>query len=276
MQRPPKSLFSVFVSLNFKLQTPSHSHTHAMGEEETEQVSSSFFSHPLFSCFITLYVLILIYFPIELLRISLSPVLLISGALLLSLLYHGSTRESNTRPDTSNENLEETAEDYYSNVVLVQDSDKKPDHLTCGFVEWNLRAPLEVIHEAYEENDEDEEEEENPGGEKDPTRFKEIVRFPSLSLCYPESDSDSDSASSSEFNFPEIGDWNSPENMGFRWEEEDDGGGTGGGEGLIEIKLDRSYNNNKSKMMMMSKWNQTELDFHGEDEDGLIEIDLFP
>ncbi|XP_010434173.1 PREDICTED: uncharacterized protein LOC104718182 [Camelina sativa] len=270
MQRPPKSLFSVFVSLNFKVQTPSPSHTHAMGEETEQVSSSSFFSHPLFSCFITLYVLILIYLPNDLLRISLSPVLLISGALLLFLLRLGSTREPNTRPDTRNENLEETAEDY-SNV----DSDKNPDHLTCGFVEWNLRAPLEVIHEAYEENEDDdeEEEEENPGGEKDPTRFKKIVRFPSLSLCYPESDSDSDSASSSEFNFPEIGDWNSPENMGFRWEEEDGGGGAGGGEGLIEIKLDRCYNNNKSKMMM-SKWNQTELDFHGEDEDGLIEIDL--
>ncbi|XP_010439470.1 PREDICTED: uncharacterized protein LOC104722909 [Camelina sativa] len=250
-----------------------------MGEEETEQVSSSFFSHPLFSCFITLYFLILIYFPNDLLRISLSPVLLISGALLLSLLYLGSTREPNIRPETRNENLEEKAKNY-SNAVLIQDSDKNPDHLPCGFVEWNLRAPLEVIHEAYEENDdEDEEEEENPGGEKDPTRFKEIVRFPSLSLCYPESDSDSDSdsASSSEFKFPEIGDWNSP---GFRWEEEeddDDGGGTGRREGLIEMKFDCSYNNNKSKMIMSkwSKWNQTELEFYGEDEDGLIEINLF-
>ncbi|KAG7621292.1 hypothetical protein ISN44_As04g022060 [Arabidopsis suecica] len=211
-------------------------------EEETLQVF--FFSHPLFSIFITLYSLILIYFPNDLLRIFLSPVLLISGALLLSLLRLGSTREPNTQPDKSYEESEEPK------VFLVRESD-----LMGGFVEWNLRAPLEVIHEAYEEEEE----------EEDPTRFRKMERFPSLSVCYPESDSESDSASSSEFNFPEIGDWNSPENMGFRWE--DDEGGIGC-EGLIEIKLDHYSHNRK----MMSK---TEIDFHAE-EDGLIEIDLFP
>ncbi|VYS63441.1 unnamed protein product [Arabidopsis thaliana] len=214
-------------------------------EEETLQVF--FFSHPLFSIFITLYSLILIYFPNDLLRIFLSPVLLISGALLLSLLRLGSTREPNTQPDKSYEESEEPK------VFLVRESD-----LMGGFVEWNLRAPLEVIHEAYEVEEEEEEEE-------DPTRFRKMERFPSLSVCYPESDSESDSASSSEFNFPEIGDWNSPENMGFRWE--DDEGGIGC-EGLIEIKLDHYSHNRK----MMSK---TEIDFHAE-EDGLIEIDLFP
>lgn len=226
-------------------------------EEETEHVSSS--DHALFSCFITLYSLFLIFFPHDLLRIFLSPVLLISGALLFFLLRLGSTRESNTRPEKIYETLEEAEE----SEVLVRDSYTKPD-LMIDFVEWNLRAPLEVIHEAYEEDDDDEEEE-NPD-ENDPTRFRQIERFPSLSLCYPESDSESDSASSSEFNFPEIGDWNSPENMGFRWEKEEDDYGIGG-EGLIEIKLDRSYNK-------MSKRNQTEMDVYAE-EDGLIEIDLF-
>ncbi|CAL9226290.1 unnamed protein product [Arabidopsis halleri] len=213
-------------------------------EEENAQVSSS--NSSLFSCFITLYSLILIYFPNDLLPIFLSPVLLISGALLLSLLRLGSTRESNIRPEKSYEILKEAEE---PKVFLVLDSDLMGD-----FVEWNLRAPLEVIHEeAYGE-------EEDPN-EKDPTRFRKIERFPSLSLCYPESDSESDSASSSEFNFPE--------NMGFRWEEEEEDDGGIGGEGLIEIKLDRSHNSK----MMMSKWKQTEIDFHGE-EDGLIEIDL--
>ncbi|CAH8275856.1 unnamed protein product [Arabidopsis lyrata] len=221
-------------------------------EGETLQVSSF---NSLFSCFISLYSLILIYFPNDLLRIFLSPVLLISGALLLSLLRLGSTRESNTRPEKSYEILKEAEE---PNVFLVRDSDLMGD-----FVEWNLRAPLEVIHEAYEE-----EEEEDPN-EKDPTRFRKIERYPSLSLCYPESDS----ASSSEFNFPEIGDWNSAEDIGFRWEEEDDDGGIGG-EGLIEIKLDE-YNHRSHNSKMMNKWKQTEIDFHGED-DGLIEIDLFP
>ncbi|CAH2078363.1 unnamed protein product [Thlaspi arvense] len=248
--------------------------------EENVEISltiSFFFSHPLFYCFITFYTLILIYFPYDSFRILLSPVLLISGALLLFLLRLGSTRESITRPGKSNEgearsvNLEEAVE----SKALVRDSSSETDSDTKpGFVEWDLRAPLEVIHEAYEEDD-DEEENPSVSGEKDPTRLRETERFPSLSLCYPESDSESDSDSSSEFNFPEIGSWISPEKVGFRWEEEEeeeeDGDGTRG-EGLIEIKLGEYHRSSQEKM---SKRKQTELDFHAED-DGLIEIDLFP
>ncbi|ESQ55226.1 hypothetical protein EUTSA_v10026096mg [Eutrema salsugineum] len=244
-------------------------------EENVENSSAISFSshHPLFSCFITLYSLILIYFSHDsLLRFLLSPVLLISVALLASLLRLGSTRESNTRPEKSNEgetrtvNLEKTGKskalvrDSSSETKHETDSDTKPD-----FVEWDFRAPLEVIHEEDDDDDDDEEEEENPSV----TRLREIERFPSLSLCYPESDSESDSDSSSEFNFPEIGNWISPEKVGFRWEEED-GDGIGD-DGLIEIKLGE-YNRSHEKM---SKRDQTELDFHAE-EDGLIEIDLFP
>ncbi|KAL1201824.1 hypothetical protein V5N11_006357 [Cardamine amara subsp. amara] len=128
-------------------------------EEQTQQVSltisSSSSSYPLFSCFITLYTLFLIFFPHVSLRIFLSPVLLISGALLLCLLHLGSTQESNTRPEIRYENLKETQE----SSVFVRDSDTNPD-LMVDFVEWNLRAPLEVIHEAYEEEEREDEDEE--------------------------------------------------------------------------------------------------------------------
>ncbi|KFK28732.1 hypothetical protein AALP_AA7G039800 [Arabis alpina] len=207
-------------------------------EEQTQH------EHPLFSCFISLYTLILLYLPLQIL---LSPVLLISVALIVFLLRLGS---NNTRPGKI-VNLEEEEESR----VFVNDSKTKLDSSIGDFVEWDLRAPLEVIHEAYEYDDEEE--------EKDPTRFSEMDRFDSLSLCYPESDSDSNSDSdySSDFNYPEIGnEWISREKMGLKWEEEDDGG-------LIEIKLDE-YNRK-------SKWNQTQIDFHAEEE-GLIEIDIFP
>nr|VDC74723.1 unnamed protein product [Brassica rapa] len=230
MQRPPKSLsLSHIVTL-----------THAPMEEISSSSSSE--PPPLFSCFIALCTLILIYSPHDSLRIFLSPVLLISGALLFSLERLGSTREPLTRPGKSKEREVKTEEE--SDVLF-------------DFVEWDLRAPLEVIHEAYDEDE-----------EEDPTRFRELERYPSLSLCYPESDSgsDSDSDSSSEFTFPEMSSWMPPEKMGYRWEEEDDGAA-----GLIEIKLDVD----EYKKKKMSKQNQTEMDFHAEEE-GLIEIDLSP
>ncbi|RID78340.1 hypothetical protein BRARA_A01181 [Brassica rapa] len=245
MQRPPKSLsLSHIVTL-----------THAPMEEISFSSSSSE-PPPLFSCFIALCTLILIYSPDDSLRIFLSPVLLISGALLFSLERLGSTREPLTRPGKSKEREVKTEEesdvlfDVYSLSEAKQDSDTRHE-----FVEWDLRAPLEVIHEAYEEDE-----------EEDPTRFRELERYPSLSLCYPESDSGSDSDSSSEFTFPEMSSWMPPEKMGYRWEEEDDGAA-----GLIEIKLDVD----EYKKKKTSKQNQTEMDFHAEEE-GLIEIDLFP
>ncbi|KAJ0239433.1 hypothetical protein HA466_0230750 [Hirschfeldia incana] len=230
-----------------------------MEEENVEQEETSFSSSdtpPLFSCFIALTTLILIYSPL-----ILSPVLLISGGLLVSLLRLGSTtREPVTRPGKTKQGESKTEEE--SDVCSLSEDKQDSDRSHEFFVEWDLRAPLEVIHEAYEEDDDDEED--------DPTRLREIERYPSLSLCYPESDSGSDSDSSSEFTFPEMSSWMSPEKMGFRWEEEEE---DGKGAGLIEIKLDDEYNNKKKKKM--SKQNQTELDFHAEEE-GLIEIDLFP
>ncbi|KAJ1390386.1 hypothetical protein SESBI_37479 [Sesbania bispinosa] len=116
------------------------------------------------------------------------------------------------------------------------------------FVEWNVKAPLEVIYEEYE----GEEAGDDPN-EREEERNMGILRYPSLSRYYPESESDSDS--SSEGGFPAIGEWDSPEEGCFGWEEEDR-------EGLIEIALDGC------KM-------KRDLEFHFEEEN-LIEIDISP
>ncbi|CAH8345511.1 unnamed protein product [Eruca vesicaria subsp. sativa] len=232
-----------------------------MEEENVEQETSfsSESAHPLFSSFITLSTLFLIYSPNAFLQILLSPVLLISISLLISLLHLGSTtREPNTRPGKSKEReaktVKETEEesDVLFDVYSLSEATKQDSDTRHEFLEWDLRAPLEVIHEEDDEED-------------DPTRFREMERYPSLSLCYPETDSGSDSDSSSEFTFPEMSSWMSPEKMGYKWEEEEEE--DGGAAGLIEIKLDDEF---KKK----SKRNQTEMDFHAEEE-GLIEIDLF-
>ncbi|GJV60768.1 hypothetical protein Tco_1466868 [Tanacetum coccineum] len=59
---------------------------------------------------------------------------------------------------------------------------------TMKILEWNMKAPLEIIYEAYEGEEEDEVNNDNNMVSND----KEIVgceRYPSLSLYYPESDS---------------------------------------------------------------------------------------
>jgi len=114
---------------------------------------------------------------------------------------------------------------------------------SSSFVEWNVRAPLEVIYEEYE----DEEKCDDPN-KKEENWNTGSSNYPSLSRYYPESDSDS----SSDGEFPAKEDWDSPE----EWEEEDR-------EGLIEIALDGS------KMM------KRDLEFQYEEEN-LIEIDISP
>lgn len=108
-----------------------------------------------------------------------------------------------------------------------------------SFVEWDVRAPLEVIYEEYEGEDA----EENDSEAKRESQMNVIRRYASLSLFYPDSDSDA----SSEGDFPANRGWDSPEST---WEEDDR-------EGLIEIALDEKR--------------------HSEvDEENLIEIDLSP
>ncbi|GAU33529.1 hypothetical protein TSUD_386740 [Trifolium subterraneum] len=110
-----------------------------------------------------------------------------------------------------------------------------------SFVEWNVKAPLEVIYEGEETED---------VHVSNENHVAAILRHSSLSRYYPESDSDS----SSEDEFPAMEDWDSPENMCYRWDEEDR-------EGLIEIALDGC----KKKT----------LGFQFEEEN-MIEIDISP
>ncbi|KAI5331080.1 hypothetical protein L3X38_021206 [Prunus dulcis] len=122
------------------------------------------------------------------------------------------------------------------------------------FVEWNLKAPLEVI---YEENEGEEDEMDRNGNDpnskpEQESQVQGLERYPSLSMYYPESDSDS----SSDGGYSVTGVWDSPETMCFRWEEEDR-------EGLIEIALEE---NSKRGM-----------DFQVDhEEENLIEIDISP
>ncbi|KAJ4703368.1 putative Transmembrane protein [Melia azedarach] len=230
-------------------------------------------SDPLFSTFATLYILILLYFPRLFFKIVFSPVLLITLILLLILLRFGATQRNENR-----ENIESNCTDEVSEIscsYLDQDHkwvawiDTSFGSNSCfeeSFVEWNVRAPLEVIYEAYEGEEEEEEENiKDPNnkkspGDKDPTRTS-IERYPSLSSYYPETDSDT----SSEGDFLAIGDWGSPESVCYRWEDEDR-------EGLIEIALDPDHDhghNNKRESLDFEN-------FNGEEENNLIEIDISP
>ncbi|XP_039065168.1 uncharacterized protein LOC120210520 [Hibiscus syriacus] len=201
--------------------------------------SKTITNNPLFSCIITLSILILPH------RFSLlfSPVLVLTVSLLLSLLRLGASQRIQTGKieKGSVARVEELEEEEAPVELKWATCENDPDLIMQSFeetfVEWDVRAPLEVIYEEGEEEGKD------PNLNLDQTRG--IERYPSLSLYDP----DSDSSSEEEMDFPAIGKWNSSEKMGYRWEEEDK-------EGLIEIEL-----------------NKRDVDFHGED-DNLIEIDI--
>ncbi|KAK6283698.1 hypothetical protein POUND7_002650 [Theobroma cacao] len=201
---------------------------------------------PLLSFVITLYILILLYFPQSFsLKIFFFPVLVLTASLLLSLLRLGAIQRTQTETKEKRSLAEAEAEKTdFSQQELKWSTCKKDPELVMQsfeetFVEWDVGAPLEVIYEGHEGEEEDPNE-----NVSNPTRV--IERYPSLSLYYPESDSDS---SSSETDYLAIGEWVSSEKICYRWEEEDR-------EGLIEIALDKR-----------------DLDFHGEEEN-LIEIDI--
>ncbi|KAK8524420.1 hypothetical protein V6N13_015442 [Hibiscus sabdariffa] len=200
---------------------------------------------PLFSCIITLSVLILLYFPHGF-SLLFSPVLVLTACLLLSLLRLGATQRIQTEEKGSAARFAELEEEEEEETepapvelkwaACKDDPDLTNRSLEERFVEWDVRAPLDVIYEEFEGD-----EGKDPNLDLDQTLG--IERYSSLSLYYPETDSDSDSSSSSsEMDFPAMGKWVS-------WEEEDR-------EGMIEISLDKR-----------------EIDFHGED-DNLIEIDI--
>ncbi|KAA8519887.1 hypothetical protein F0562_014203 [Nyssa sinensis] len=203
--------------------------------------------------------LILLYFPRLFLRIVFSPVLISTGILVLTLLRLGaiqridkefnSTEAQQTRGSADEDREWVSCEaNSESKTEMGLDFDFYPDPFYAdSFVEWNVRAPLEVIYEEYE--GEEDEENDDVKNEKEETRVVRIDRYPSSSLCYPESDSDS----SSDGQFPETGGWDSPESMCLMWQEEDRGE-------LIEIELDGK---------------RTGEVFNVE-EDNLIEIDISP
>lgn len=214
---------------------------------------------PLFSCIVAFCVLILIFLPRFFCEIVFSPVLIITGAILVILLRFGAIQRSNngeaklektesvmkqrkTEEDVKIDSFDEigiwalrNSEENLKSEMGFESS----SFLDESFIEWNVKAPLEVIYEGEET------EESSVGGG---------LRNPSWSFYYPESDSDS----SSEKDFPATGNWDSPEEMGFMWDEEEER------EGLIEISLDGW----KKKL-------KKEMEF-GFEEENMIEIDISP
>ncbi|KAI4299283.1 hypothetical protein L6164_032757 [Bauhinia variegata] len=242
---------------------------------ETFSSLSVISSDPLFSCIVTFCTLIFLYLPHLFKKIVFSPVLILSGILLLTILRLGAVQrsqnekreieisetvveeENRASKDEKEESSSESVEADSLEQVYEWVSSHRGEEINSqmgfdsssdfgeSFVEWNVKAPLEVIYEDYE----GEETGENPN-EKEETRQPGISKYPSLSRYYPESDSDS----SSDDGFPPIENWDSQENICFRWDKEDR-------EGLIEIAL----NEGKKKTS----------EFHFEEEN-LIEIDISP
>ncbi|KAL7088830.1 hypothetical protein ACP275_13G152500 [Erythranthe tilingii] len=219
-----------------------------------EETIDSLSKDSLFSAIITLYTILLIYSPSLLLQFFFSPVVFSTLILLLYLLRLGAVQNSAPAAPIGSDSgeslplqIEEFVDPDHHNWASNTGANHNPHRFyEESFVEWDVRAPLEVIYEEYDEG-EDARENDVVSEAKKKSDMNIIQRYASLSLFYPESDSDC----SSDGDSPTGGGWDSPEKMCFRWEDEDDR------EGLIEIALDGKRN--------------------GEvDEENLIEIDLFP
>ncbi|KAJ6401775.1 hypothetical protein OIU84_013945 [Salix udensis] len=200
--------------------------------------------NPLFSCIITLYTLILLYFP-QAQKFSDLPNSVTEGDDSIEIKQSKDTHLGKSSDSCSLTHLDKWGA---SRCAEKDRFDPGPSPELEGlFVEWDVSAPLEVIHE-------EEEEEENP------TRFGGLERYPSLSMYYPETDSDSDSDGV----FSADGEWNVSERCSFKWEDEDREGL------LIEIALDQSDNKKDTGLGL-----DPGSDFYVE-EDNLIEIDISP
>lgn len=232
-----------------------------------EKALSSLSSHPLFSTLVGFYTLVLIYFPSLFLPIVLSPVLISTAILLLTLLRLGSIQRTEnefnsikvtedpkwvsleSNYESENENSVVSSTNLVETEVGSGSGSDQNNFYVESFIEWDVRAPLEVIYEEYE--GEDEERNDDVRNEKSETPpVSAIERYGSLSLYYPESDSD---GSSDGGDFAGFGGWDSPESMCFMWDEEK-------GEELIEIAFDGK---------------RTSREVHFEEEN-LIEIDISP
>ncbi|KAJ8759166.1 hypothetical protein K2173_004173 [Erythroxylum novogranatense] len=225
------------------------------------------FYNPLLSCVIALHTLVIIYFPFSL-KLSFSPVLLLTTVLLLYLLRLGAVqrrqtpnpeiveaKESDERVgdqigeacNTGSLTRLEKFQSFETGTVL----DPIPNlNFEESFVKWDLRAPLEVIYEEHEEEEDRDDPNEKRNG-------LDLERHPSLSMYYPETDSDS----SSDDGFPISGEWGSLESVCFEWEDEVKDGP------LIEIALETNGKKDQDPGLGPG--------FHV-DEDNLIEIDLSP
>ncbi|XP_062087347.1 transcription elongation factor SPT5 [Humulus lupulus] len=263
---------------------------------------STMFSSPLVSSIVTLSALIFLYVPYQFLRIVFSPVLILTGVLLLALLRLGAVQKfedehkreeiklhfqpqreegetATTATDDIKDNKESDSSDDPGQFAGSQDEDfnwvdykSETDSETdfgfdpnpgfeVSFVQWNLRAPLEVIYEEYEGEEEDDDEDEDEDADADENEEKEnrilgIEKQHTFPRYYhPDSDSDD----SSDGDYPEAGFWESPPvNKCFRWEDEDR-------DGLIEIALGDDDIGKRHRG----------LDFHVVEEDNLIEIDIY-
>ncbi|KAL3522170.1 hypothetical protein ACH5RR_015004 [Cinchona calisaya] len=218
-------------------------------------IPSSLISNPLFSTIITLYILVRLYLPN-----IFSPVLISTSILLLFLLRLGATQriaQEQTQKDQQTHHDFLTRDPKWVSIESSETgSDSDLSNNPCSssfyadsFVEWDVKAPLEVIYEEYEGEGEEDDDDENYDvflEEKRDAQMAIIDRYASLSKFYPETD---DSDTSSE-DFPAISEWDTPENLCFRWEGEDR-------DGLIEIALEGKGVSD------------------GEEEN-LIEINLFP
>ncbi|MFQ6661546.1 hypothetical protein Gotur_029668 [Gossypium turneri] len=161
------------------------------------------------SCIITFYILILLYFPPSFsLNLQFSLLLLLSASLLLSLLRLCCAIQRIQTETIAKTSLVE---------AIKTGSSPKQMSFEERFVEWDVRAPLEVIYEDYE-------------GEEALDRG--IERYTSLSRRYSEPEPDSLFL---EMEFPVIREWVSSEKRCWRWEEEEEEEDR---EGLIEIALD--------------------------------------
>ncbi|KAD7117377.1 hypothetical protein R6Q59_006020 [Mikania micrantha] len=164
--------------------------------------------------------------------------------------------ESNSQDDYYKPDLQYTSCMESSQVVDKGETRMEMNSMhvdtTMKFLEWNMKAPLEIIYEAYDEEDEEEDNNETNMVPCDIPMWG-CERYPSLSMYSSGSESDS----SSDDNFLVNKHWEAHESVFFKWEAEEDER-----EELIEISLDR--------------YDKRSNDFCQDEEDNLIEIDLFP
>ncbi|KAF8411231.1 hypothetical protein HHK36_003778 [Tetracentron sinense] len=212
---------------------------------------SSLAFNPLFSFVIAFYSLILLYFPRNFLDLVLSPVLISTGILLSTLLRLGAIQGVENEKKSRDPGKIDSPNEDHKWVRFITDTETETEtekgfgpkrFQSDSFVEWNVKAPLEVIYEEYDGEEEDD------FNKKEDSRVVGIERLVSLSLYC--SESDSESSSGGDFSATEEWDW--PENMCFRWGEVER-------EEMIEIPLDGKRN-----------W------VYQVEEENLIEIEISP